>query len=482
MSTVSRSKPILDLLIALIPVAFLIGMLAFNVNKIFGDAALDGSNQMILILSGAVATGLAMVRGTSFNRIIEAISRNIGDTSKAIIIVLLIGALAGTWMMSGIVPAMIYYGLQVLNAKIFLAASLIICALVSLATGSSWGTTATIGIALIGMGQTMGIEKAMVAGAVISGAYFGDKMSPMSDTTNLAPAMAGTDLFTHIRYMTLTTIPSVILALLGFLILGLTLDINDAPINSSEMLMALKSTFNITPWLFLVPALVIFLIIRRVDALIAILIGAIGGAVFIAIFQPQLVQELATFGNTSMEKNYEVGMRAIYGTLDIKSANPVLEDLTQTSGMAGMVNTVWLIISAMIFGGSMEGAGFLQIITRNIMKLAKSTFQLVASTVGTCLFLNYTASDQYLAIVIPGRMYKDLYKEKDLAPENLSRTLEDSGTVTSVLVPWNTCGAYQSGVLGVATGDYFMYAFFNLISPVMTLIYAFFKIKIRTRS
>ena len=471
-----------DLILALIPVAFLIGALAFNVQKVFGDEALSGSNQIILIVSGGLAAGLGMLRGISFTTIIETISKNIGDTSKAIIIVLLIGALAGTWMISGIVPAMIYYGLQVLTAKFFLAASLLICAVVSLATGSSWGTTATVGIALIGMGQTMGIDQAMVAGAVISGAYFGDKMSPMSDTTNLAPAMAGTDLFTHIRYMTLTTVPSVLIALVGFLILGFTLDTSAVPLESAEMLIAIKTTFNITPWLFLVPAMVIFLIARRVDALIAILVGALGGAVFIIIFQPHLVIQLTTFGSTVIQQNYEVAMRAMYGTIELQTNNPVLSELASTSGMAGMVDTVWLILSAMIFGGAMEGAGFLRVITRNIIKLAKTTFQLIASTVGTCLFLNATASDQYLAIVVPGRMFKDLYAEKDLAPENLSRTLEDSGTVTSVLVPWNTCGAYQSGVLGVATGDYFMYAFFNLISPFMTMIYAFFNIKIRTKS
>ena len=471
-----------DLILALIPVAFLIGALAFNVQKVFGDEALSGSNQIILIVSGGLAAGLGMLRGISFTTIIETISKNIGDTSKAIIIVLLIGALAGTWMISGIVPAMIYYGLQVLTAKFFLAASLLICAVVSLATGSSWGTTATVGIALIGMGQTMGIDQAMVAGAVISGAYFGDKMSPMSDTTNLAPAMAGTDLFTHIRYMTLTTVPSVLIALVGFLILGFTLDTSAVPLESAEMLIAIKTTFNITPWLFLVPAMVIFLIARRVDALIAILVGALGGAVFIIIFQPHLVTQLTTFGSTVIQQNYEVAMRAMYGTIELQTNNPVLSELASTSGMAGMVDTVWLILSAMIFGGAMEGAGFLRVITRNIIKLAKTTFQLIASTVGTCLFLNATASDQYLAIVVPGRMFKDLYAEKNLAPENLSRTLEDSGTVTSVLVPWNTCGAYQSGVLGVATGDYFMYAFFNLISPFMTMIYAFFNIKIRTKS
>lgn len=482
MPEITLKQRITDLIVALLPVIFLIAALAFNVQNIFGDDALSGSNQIILIISGSLAAGLGMLRGVSFQTITDHISKNIGDTTKAILIILLIGALAGTWMISGIVPAMIYYGLQVLSAKYFLAASLLICALVSLATGSSWGTTATVGIALIGTGQTMGINEAMVAGAVISGAYFGDKMSPLSDTTNLAPAMAGTDLFSHIRYMTLTTIPSILIALIAFLILGFTINTGQGTEDSNAMLNAIKTTFNITPWLFLVPALVIFLIAKRIDALIAILIGAIGGAIFILIFQPQLVGSIATLGTTPFAQSYEVGMRAMYGEITLETSNPLLTELTSTSGMQGMMGTIWLILSAMIFGGAMEGAGFLNIITRNIMIFAKTTFRLVFSTVSTCLFLNVTASDQYLAIVVPGRMFKSLYDEKGLAAENLSRTLEDSGTVTSVLVPWNTCGAYQSGVLGVATGEYFIYAFFNLISPLMTLIYSYFGIKIKTKT
>lgn len=481
MNELTQRQKTTDLLVALIPVVFLITALWFNVGEVFGDDALSGSNQFILMAAGAVAAGLGMMRGVRFRKITNAISTNIGDTTKATIIIILIGGLAGTWMASGIVPAMIYYGLQVLTAKFFLAASLIICAVVSIATGSSWGTSATVGIALVGMGRSLGLDTGIVAGAIISGAYFGDKMSPMSDTTNLAPAMAGTDLFSHIRYMAFTTVPSVLIALIIFTIIGLNVDVTNANINSAELLIDIKSTFNITPWLFLVPALVIFMIARRVDALIAIFIGIIAGAAFILIFQPQIVSQLATIDASALHQNYQVAMQAIFGEVNIASDNPLLADLLSTGGMAGMINTVWLIIAAMIFGGAMEGAGFLKIITRNIMRLAKTTFQLVASTVGTCLFLNVTASDQYLAIVVPGRMYRDLYDEKDLAPENLSRSLEDSGTVTSVLVPWNTCGAYQSSVLGVATGEYFMYAFFNLISPIMTLIYAFFKIKIKKK-
>jgi NhaC family Na+:H+ antiporter len=467
-----------DLAIAFSPIIFLIIALWFNVKEVFGDAALEGSNQFILIAAGAMATGLAILRGVKFETITNAIATNLSDTTKAILIVLLIGGLAGTWMVSGIVPAMIYYGLNVLSAKFFLAACLIICSLVSVATGSSWGTTATVGIALMGMGASMGINSAMVAGAVISGAYFGDKMSPLSDTTNLAPAMAGSTLFQHIRYMMITTVPSIIIALILFLIIGFSGTAAQTSLDTSTVQIALANHFNISPWLFLVPALVIVLIARKVDALIAIFIGLLGGAFCILLFQPQVVAELATAGKSVVHQNYEVAMRAIFGQVTLQSDNPMLAELLTTRGMAGMINTVWLIIAAMIFGGAMQGAGFLAVITHFIIKLAHSTFQLVASTVGTCIFFNVTASDQYLAIVVPGRMFRELYAKRGLAPENLSRSLEDSGTVTSVLVPWNTCGAYQSGVLGVATGEYFMYAFFNLISPLMTLIVAFFGYKI----
>ncbi len=468
-----------ELLIALTPILFLIVALWFNVGSVFGADALDGSNQFILIMSGALAVGLGMARGVKFSKFTRAFAKNIGDTTKPIIIILLIGALAGTWLISGVIPAMIYYGLQVLNAEYFLAASLIICSLISIATGSSWGTTATVGIALIGMGRSMGINEAMVAGAIISGAYFGDKMSPLSDTTNLAPAMAGGELFSHIKYMAITTIPSILIALSIFILIGLNLDTAIVAGNTDKILSNIEVVFNISPWLFLVPLTVILFIIKKVDALIAIFIGVMMGGIFAMIFQPQIIEELALNGGSVFQKNYEAVFRAIYGAVNIKTEDAMLAELFASGGMAGMMNTIWLIISAMIFGGALEAAGFLRTIMKAITKLATTTFKLFASTVGTCLFLNVTASDQYLALVIPGRMFKDLYKEKNLAPENLSRSLEDSGTVTSVLVPWNSCGAYQSGVLGVATGEYFMYAFFNLISPFMTLAFAFFHIKIK---
>jgi Na+:H+ antiporter, NhaC family len=475
----SSSNKAFDVFIALLPVVVLIILLSFNVSQVFGDDALDGSNQMILLLCGALATALGMIKGVPFEEFIRTFSRNIGDTTKALIILLLIGALAGTWMISGIVPAMIYYGLQVLNPKFFLVASVIICSLVSLSTGSSWSTSATVGIALMGMGKMMGIHEGMVAGAILSGAYFGDKMSPLSDTTNLAPVMAGTDLFTHIRYMMLTTVPSILIAIGIFFVLGWQTTPEVEILDISHMLHAIEDVFYISPILFLAPFVVIILIVRRVDALIAILAGVLTGALFAVVLQPDIVQAAATHATSGALGMYEGVMQAMVGEVSINSADPLLRDLLTTGGMQGMLGTIWLILSAMIFGGAMEAAGFLNTLTKAITKLAKSAASLIASTLGTSIFLNITASDQYLAIVVPGRMFKDLYRERNLAPENLSRSLEDAGTVTSVLVPWNTCGAYHSGVLGVATGSYAFYAFFNLLSPLVSLIYALFSIKIR---
>jgi len=371
---------------------------------------------------------------------------------------------------------MIYYGLELINATFFLPTAVVIAALVSLSTGSSWSTTATVGIALMGIGQTMGIPVAIVAGAVISGAYFGDKLSPLSDTTNLAPAMAGTDLFTHIRYMLYTTVPSLLISLILFTIIGLKYA--EGALNAEEIATVqnlIQETFNITPWVFAVPIGVIVLISRKTDALVAIAMGTLGGLIMALLFQGEVMTIL---GNGEFPR-YETALRSVYGEIAIPSENAILSDLLSSSGMSGMMGTVWLVLSAMAFGGAMEACGFLTIITNAIVGLAKNTASLITSTLIACGVLNVTASDQYLAIVVPGRMFKDVYKKRGLAPENLSRTLEDSGTVTSVLIPWNTCGAYQSSVLGVATGDYFIYAFFNLISPIMTLIYAWFGIKIQ---
>jgi len=463
---------------ALIPIIALVGMLAYNV-FVFGDDALSGSNQFILLLGAAVAALVGIFNKTSFDTMMEEVAQNIKSTAGAILILLMVGALAGTWLISGIIPTMIYYGLQILNPSIFLAACVVICAIISVATGSSWTTSATVGIALIGIANALGISLGMTAGAILSGAYFGDKLSPLSDTTNLAPAMAGTDLFTHIQYMLYTTVPTVTITLIVFIIIGFNIE-TSGDADTSVILTAIDDAFTISPWLFLVPAIVIFMIVKKTSPLIALLIGTLLGGIAALIFQPEIVATLGGSETLSLESGYKGIMNAITVDTAIETTNENLNDLFAASGMAGMLGTIWLIICAMTFGGVMDAIGALARISKFMLNLFESTFGLFASTVATCIGLNATASDQYLAIVVPGKMYAKAYKDKGLAPENLSRTLEDSGTVTSVLVPYNTCGAYQSGVLGVSVADYFVYAIFNWLSPFMTLIFAAFRIKIRS--
>ena len=509
-------------LLALLPILFLIGLLSINV-YLYGDDSLGGSNQLALLFSGALAAIIGVLYGNNWKDILEGISKSIKSVTPSIIILLLIGSLAGTWLISGIVPAMIYYGLQILNPEIFLFVTAIITAIVSLSTGSSWSTIATIGIALLGIGQALGLPVGLIGGAIISGAYFGDKMSPLSDTTNLAPAMAGTDLFTHIRYMMYTTIPSFIITLIIFLVIGFNYSTDISSEHINQMLNILSNTFTITPLLFIVPLLVIILIVKKVPAIPSLFIGVLLGALFAIIFQPHIVISKEVSGETesTINSTYKGIINSMSIKTDLEETNNKINDiipvkykskngeqlemkfseamtlgevdakhpavlesknrgnLLKSAGMYGMLNTIWLIICAMIFGGILESTGLLRRIAEPIINYAKSTGSLVATTTGTCIFFNITASDQYISIVVPGRMFADSYKEKGLAPENLSRTLEDSGTVTSVLIPWNTCGATQSAVLGVATLSYLPYCFFNLISPIMTIIYAYLGIKIK---
>ncbi|WP_423819323.1 Na+/H+ antiporter NhaC [Salinimicrobium sp. TIG7-5_MAKvit] len=462
---------------ALFPVFALVGMLAYNV-FVYGDDSLSGSNQFILLLGAAVAAIVGMFNKVKFDTMIEEVANNIKSTTGAILILLMVGSLAGTWLISGIIPTMIYYGLQILNPTIFLAATVVICSVISVATGSSWTTSATVGIALIGIAEALGISVGMTAGAILSGAYFGDKMSPLSDTTNLAPAMAGTDLFTHIRYMTLTTVPTIAITIIVFIILGFTVEPSGTA-DTSAILASIDSAFNISPWLFAVPVLVIVLIVMKTSPLIALLLGTLLGAAAALIFQPEVVTAVSGYEHLSFEAAYVGLMNSITIDTSITTDNAQLNDLFSSGGMYGMLGTIWLIICAMVFGGIMDAIGALATISKALLNLFHTTFGLFASTVFSCITLNATASDQYLAIVVPGKMFAKAYRDKGLAPENLSRSLEDSGTVTSVLIPWNTCGAYHSGVLGVPVASYFVYAIFNYLSPFMTLFYAAFNFKIR---
>jgi Na+:H+ antiporter, NhaC family len=463
---------------ALIPVVSLIILLTLNV-YFFGDDALGGANQIALLMAAAIGGIIAVSLGHNWYDVRKQIVRSISSAMPSILILLLIGSLAGTWLLSGVVPAMIYYGLHILNPGIFLFACVVVSALISVSTGSSWSTIATIGIALLGIGNAMGFNEGMVAGAIISGAYFGDKMSPLSDTTNLAPAVSGTNLFTHIRYMALTTAPSIILTLLIFMGIGFFFHPGGDAAGVQATLDALEGSFYITPFLFLVPVALVLIIISKVPPLPSLLAGTLLGAIFAVIFQPHVIEQVSEITGNYAQASYIAVMKSMYGRIAIVTGDLKVDGLLSTGGMAGMLNTIWLILSAMIFGGVMEAAGMLVRITSSLMRFARTTGSLVATTVGTCLFFNITASDQYISIVVPGRMFAKTYRDRGLKPEVLSRALEDSGTVTSVLIPWNTCGATQSAVLGVPTVTYLPYAFFNIISPFMSVFMASFNIRIR---
>jgi len=463
---------------SLTPIVLLICLLIFNVIY-FGDNTLNGANQVALILASSVAGIIAIRLGYTWVYIRKRIVHSISSAIASILILLLIGSLAGTWMISGVVPAMIYYGLKIFHPTVFLFATVIITSIVSLATGSSWSTVATIGIALIGIGKTLGIHEGIIAGAVISGSYFGDKMSPMSDTTNLAPAMAGTDLFTHIRYMVITTTPSMIICLVIFLIIGFNYDFKETTTDISSVVNAIESRFTITPWLFLVPVSLIIIILKKVAPLPALLAGTLLGGIFAIIFQPHLITEISGESGNFFKAYYIAVMQSMFGHVSVITQNGMVNELLTTEGMAGMLNTIWLIMAAMVFGGTMESAGMLVRITMSVIKYAKSTGSLVATTIASSIFFNITASDQYISIVVPGRMFADTYRSRGYKPELLSRTLEDGGTLTSVLIPWNTCGATQSRVLGVSTWTYLPYCFFNLDNPLVSITIASLNYKIR---
>ncbi|MCE7863738.1 MAG: Na+/H+ antiporter NhaC [Bacteroidetes bacterium CHB5] len=463
---------------ALIPILILIALLTINV-VVLGNDAISGANQIVLLLASGVAGIIAFRCGHSWEHIEVSIVKSISSAMGAMLILLTIGSLAGTWLLSGIVPAMIYYGLKILNPTLFLFAACVVCCIVSLATGSSWSTVATVGIALLGIGKAMDIHEGVIAGAIISGSYFGDKMSPLSDTTNLAPAMAGTDLFTHIRYMMFTTVPTLAITLIIFFVWGFTLDTTSSATDSSSVLQAIESRFNLSPFLFVVPILVIVMIVKKVPALPALLVGALLGGIAAIILQPDLIVEVSKVEGNFVKASFVAVMNAMTTTINVQTTDPMITELLTAKGMSGMLNTIWLILCAMIFGGAMESAGLLRIIAEKIIQYAHSTGSLVASTTATCIFFNFTASDQYMAIAVPGRMYADTFRKRGLKPELLSRTLEDSGTVTSVLIPWNTCGATQANVLGVATMAYAPYCFFCIISPLMTVLQAYLNYKIR---
>ena len=476
------SKKIIPLQIAILPLIFLVTLLSFNLYAnvfIYNADPLAGSSQFILILSGAFAAMIGNLYNVSYKDVVNSISNSIKSVTPALIILLWVGALAGTWMISGIIPSMVYYGLKILDPNIFLPACIIICSIISVATGSSWTTSATVGIALVGIGKALEIPAGMVGGAVIAGAYFGDKLSPLSDTTNLAAAVSKVDLFKHIKYLTYTTIPSISITLIVFIILGINQS-SSGITDNSFLINTIENTFNISLILFIAPIIVLIMIVKKTPPIKALTVGTLLGALFAILFQPQIINELSDSSNSSIIASYKVLIETITSDVSITTESEILNELFSTGGMIGMLNTIFLVMATMIFGGSMDAIGAIKSISKALLNLADNIFKLFASTVASCLALNLTASDQYLSIVVSGKMFEKAFEDKGLAPENLSRTLEDSATVTSALIPWNSCGAYHSSVLGVSVGEYFIYAIFNWISPFMTLIYAALRIKIRT--
>ena len=475
-----NNRPTPPVWVSTIPLIVLT-LLFYLVIRCFGGDAIYGGSQIALLSASSVAAMLAIIcYKVTWKELEQSIVEHIRSSTSAILILLLIGAISGTWMVSGVVPTLIYYGLQILHPSYFLVASALICAIVSLMTGSSWTAIATIGVALMGVGEALGLPEGWIAGAIISGAYFGDKISLLSDTTVLASSTVGVPIFTHIRYMLFTTVPSMVVALIVFGVAGLTLD-HASMAHADLYAETLKSTFNISPWLLIVPVLTGILIARKLPAIITLFAAVVFACVAMAIAQPTLINEVAEVTQSSFLSSFKGILVTCYGSTAIETGNAALNELVSTRGMGGMLNTVWLILCAMTFGGVMTGSGMLRSMTEVFLRWVRRTVASVASTVGAGIFFNLCSADQYISIILTGRLFKELYEERGLEPRLLSRSVEDSATVCSVLVPWNSCGMTQATVLGVATWTYLPYCIFNLVSPLMSILVAAIGWKIKRK-
>ena len=463
--------------VSLIPFVFLIAILVVVI-KVFGADALSGGSQVALLMASGVVVAISMIfYKIPWKDFEEGIIDNIRAVGSAILILLLIGAVAGSWMVSGVVPTMIYYGMKVIFPSIFLFASCAICALISIMTGSSWTTIATVGVALVGIGTAQGYEPGWIAGAIISGAYFGDKVSPLSDTTVLASSSAGTPLFTHIKFMMISTVPSFAIAMIVFLVVSLMHQTPSA-VHTADFTNDLTSTYNISPWLLLVPVITGVLIARKVPAILTLFVASVVAGLFALFFQPHILGAIANdlVPDRAMQLSFLDGFKGLfisyYGSTAIETGNAALNDLVATRGMTGMMNTIFLIISAVTFGGTLVGSGMLQSLTEMLTRYIRRRVTMVSATVGTGIFSNMITGDQYLSIILTSSLYQKLYKERGYEPQLLSRSVEDSATVVSVLIPWNSCGMTQATVLKVATLEYLPYCLFNLISPLMSIFIA----------
>ncbi|MBR2136215.1 MAG: sodium:proton antiporter [Bacteroidales bacterium] len=459
------------LLISLLPVAILVGTIVLSSSLFDGDLT-SGPAQTALVFAAAVGSLIAMFcLKVPWDKIEKAMTTNLKNAGGAIFILLMIGALTASWVQSGVVPSLVYYGLKIIHPSVFLIVIFVFTALVSLLIGSSWTTIGTIGVAMMSAGSILGLHPGWLAGAIISGSYFGDKISPLSDTTNLAASISGVKLYDHVKYMLITNVPSVIIAGVIFAIVG-TSAASEASLDVEQQIADISSTYNVSPWLLLIPAFTIFLMVKKLSPVLTLLLSAVFASLLACILQPQIVDQISPFGQMTWQTFFYAPIKLMSSHIDIAAPNPMLEKLASTNGIGGMMNTIWLIISVTIFGGMLEAGGFIQTITEKVEKLIRNTASLVATTISTCVFCNIALSDQYMSIIIPGNMLKKVYKDKGYEGRLLSRSLEDSATVTSVLIPWNTCGAMQSGVLGVPTLVYAPYCLFNYISPLISIFVA----------
>ena len=464
----------LPISLSLAPLVMLVGMLAVTI-RTYGSDSLSGPSQVVLLMSAAICCVIGSVFArVPWRKFEQTITQNISQVATALIILLFIGALGGAWMVSGIVPTMIYYGLELIHPSVFLASTCVISALVSIMTGSSWTTIATIGLALMGIGRAQGFEEGWIAGAIISGAYFGDKVSPLADTTVLAAGACDVPLFTHLRYMMLTTIPSMVVALLLFIVAGLLHDTGDLT-QLETFRLALAGRFHISLWLMLVPLLTAVMIVRRLPAIVTMFASTLLAMVFALLFQPEALTEI---GGGDL---FSGAMQSVFGSTSLTTSDPMLSELAATRGMSGMMSTIWLILCAVCFGATMTAGGMTEGITRMFISFAKGRMSTVSSTVASGLLLNATVADQYICILLSGNVFRNIYEKRNLESRLLSRTTEDAVTVTSVLVPWNSCGMTQSTVLGVSTLTYLPYCFFNLISPFMSILMAAIGYQIKPR-
>ena len=468
-------------MMALIPLVVLVLFLALTIH-LFGGDAIAGGSQLALLTASAVCTAIAIgIYRIKWQVLEDAIINNMRSATPAIIILLLIGAIAGTWMASGIIPTLIYYGLKILHPSIFLPTTCVICAIISLLTGSSWTTIATIGVALMGIGRALGFEDGWIAGAIISGAYFGDKISLMSDTTVLASSTVEVPLFTHIKYMLITTTPSLIIALVVFTIAGLS-GVTAAASEATSIETTLQQAFNLSPWLLIVPLITGLLIAKKLPAIVTLFASVVMAAIAMIIAQPEIVLQLAEADVASALNSFKAIVAAATTSTSIETHNELLNNLVATRGMGGMLDTIWLIICAMCFGGVMYGSGMLSALAQSFVRVARRTVSIVGSTVCSGIFFNLATGDQYISIILTGKLFKQLYDDRGMEGRLLSRSVEDSATVVSVLIPWNSCGMTQSTVLGVATLTYMPYCIFNLVSPVMSVIIAAIGYKIHRKA